>query len=64
VNRDRRNRGQRACRPRQAARLVRGVWQIDDRWAGVAAVPRSAAADSMMDFMPEPVPEDRPVESV
>ncbi|MFI9734568.1 hypothetical protein ACIHDR_16480 [Nocardia sp. NPDC052278] len=62
--RDRRTRSPRACRPRQAARLVRGVWTVDDRWVGVAAVPRSAAAESMMDFAPEaaPVPErtDRP----
>ncbi|MEV2220768.1 hypothetical protein AB0M12_02210 [Nocardia vinacea] len=69
MNRDRRTRSPRACRPRQAARLVRGVWTVDDRWVGVAAVPRSAAADSMMDFAPAstntsaaPVPEraDRP----
>ncbi|MFQ6398465.1 hypothetical protein ACLMAJ_34125 [Nocardia sp. KC 131] len=44
-----RTRNPRACRPRQAARLIRGTWTVDDRWAGVASVPRSAAAASMMD---------------
>jgi hypothetical protein len=44
-----RTRSPRACRPRQAARLIRGTWTVDDRWAGVASVPRSAAAASMMD---------------
>jgi hypothetical protein len=56
VNRDRRIRGQRACRPRQAARLVRGTWRVDDRWAGVAVLPRSAAAESMMDVARDDAP--------
>ncbi|WP_227997230.1 hypothetical protein [Nocardia australiensis] len=70
MNRDRRVRGRLACRPRQAARLVRGTWRVDDRWAGVAVVPRSAAAESMRDIArddlsavsaapaPEPPPTD------
>ncbi|MFQ6398466.1 hypothetical protein ACLMAJ_34130 [Nocardia sp. KC 131] len=54
--RDRRARRQRACRPRQAARLVRGTWRVDDRWAGVAMVPRSAAAESLRDVAHDAAP--------
>ncbi|MFQ6326406.1 hypothetical protein ACLMAL_09750 [Nocardia sp. CWNU-33] len=56
-----RTRSPRACRPRQAARLIRGTWTVDDRWAGVASVPRSAAAASMMDVSwaeVDPAPAD------
>ncbi|WP_328406617.1 hypothetical protein [Nocardia sp. NBC_00403] len=56
MNRDRRMRGGRACRPRQAARLVRGTWRVDDRWAGVAMVPRSAAAESLRDVARDEAP--------
>ncbi|MFE7800628.1 hypothetical protein [Nocardia sp. NPDC057440] len=56
MNGDRRMRGRRACRPRQAARLVRGTWRVDDRWAGVAMVPRSAAAESLRDVARDDAP--------
>ncbi|WP_227997231.1 hypothetical protein [Nocardia australiensis] len=60
-----RTRSPRACRPRQAARLIRGTWTVDDRWAGVASVPRSAAAVSMMDVnwaeVDAPSESERPV---
>jgi hypothetical protein len=49
VNRDRRTRTLRACRPRQGARRVGGAWTVDDRWKGIATVPRSVAADSLLD---------------
>jgi hypothetical protein len=50
VNRDRRTRHLRACRPRQGARRIGGGWAVDDRWAGIATVPRSVAAESLLDF--------------
>ncbi|WP_330233217.1 hypothetical protein OHA40_12540 [Nocardia sp. NBC_00508] len=50
MNRDRRTRHLRACRPRQGARRIGGGWAVDDRWAGIATVPRSVAADSLLDF--------------
>ncbi|WP_069160612.1 hypothetical protein [Nocardia altamirensis] len=49
MNRDRRTRTLRACRPRQGARRVGGAWTVDDRWKGIATVPRSVAADSLLD---------------
>ncbi|MFR9753770.1 hypothetical protein ACL02S_22415 [Nocardia sp. 004] len=51
MNRDRRTRNPRACRPRQGPRRVGGGWAVDDRWAGIATVPRSAAADSLLEFI-------------
>ncbi|MGK8520766.1 hypothetical protein ACRS6B_04040 [Nocardia asteroides] len=50
MNRDRRTRHLRACRPRQGARRIGGGWAVDDRWAGIATVPRSVAAESLLDF--------------
>ncbi|MEU7142521.1 hypothetical protein ABZ942_23930 [Nocardia sp. NPDC046473] len=50
MNRDRRTRTQRACRHRQGARRIGGAWAVDDRWKGIATVPRSVAADSLLDF--------------
>ncbi|ASF11352.1 MULTISPECIES: hypothetical protein [Nocardia] len=50
MNRDRRTRTLRACRPRQGARRIGGAWAVDDRWKGIATVPRSVAADSLLDF--------------
>jgi hypothetical protein len=51
VNRDRRTRNPRACRPLQGARRIGGGWAVDDRWAGIATVPRSVAADSLLEFV-------------
>ncbi|MEU4340358.1 hypothetical protein AB0H00_03645 [Nocardia sp. NPDC023852] len=50
MNRDRRTRKPRACRPRQGPRRIGGGWAVDDRWAGIATVPRSVAADSLLEF--------------
>ncbi|MFI6046053.1 hypothetical protein ACIA8C_30805 [Nocardia sp. NPDC051321] len=50
MNRDRRTRTLRACRHRQGARRIGGAWAVDDRWKGIATVPRSVAADSLLDF--------------
>ncbi|GAA5065797.1 hypothetical protein GCM10023318_53200 [Nocardia callitridis] len=49
MNRDRRTRPLRACRPKQAARRVGGAWVVDDRWAGVSVVPRSVAGAALLD---------------
>ena len=41
-----------ACRPRQGARRVGAGWAVDDRWAGIATVPRSVAGAGLLDFDP------------
>ncbi|MBC7300236.1 MAG: hypothetical protein H5T78_04720 [Nocardia sp.] len=49
-----------ACRPRQGARRMGAGWTVDDRWAGIATVPRSVAGAGLFDFGPaEPAETER-----
>ncbi|WP_188828859.1 hypothetical protein [Nocardia camponoti] len=48
-----------ACRPRQGARRLGAGWTVDDRWAGIATVPRSVAGEGLFDFGPADAETER-----